>query len=227
MQRPSLPFLIVLFVAGALVHKGLAKKGPFKSANHSLVPLKPTKNTLSFRKSPEETPNNDQPSFSIHKIVNSTIYYELYIQKNNILETWKIFKGPSCNPLHQRKAIKKADAPLDHLLFEGTTSLKEKTYKEGVLVWDYGTYTLQKGSTTNHYVLLFHGKRLQGLYTLEKRNHDWTLTKQEDTFADMHKNMTRFFTHSALSGLTLTQILHGLKPKIGDKDEQNSSYWSS
>lgn len=210
MKKPSLPFLIILFIAGALVHKGLAKKGSFIFANNSLTQEKTVNTPTSFRKIAEPATINNQSSFSIHKIVSSTIYYELHIQKNDHLETWKIFKGPSCNPLQKRKMLKKENLPLEYLLFEGTL-LKEKTYKEGILVWDYGTYSFYEAPTENKYTIIFNGTRMKGLYMLEKKHNDWILSKQEDAFADTHRNMTRLFTKSALSGLTLTQILHRIK----------------
>lgn len=207
MKKPSLPFLIILFIAGALVHKGLAKKGSFIFADNTLKQATIMDSPTSSKKNSEIATANDEPLFSIHKIVSSTIYYELHLQRNGTLETWKIFKGPSCNPLQKRKALKKDNLPLDYLLFEGTL-LKERTYKEGILVWDHGSYTFYETPSKNRYAIILNGTRIKGRYMLEKKHNDWILTKQEDEFADTHKNITRLFTRSALSGLTLTQILH-------------------
>lgn len=201
MKRPSLPFLIILFVASALVHKGLAKKSA-PSTTEKPLPNKTITSSTYAQPQPHKN-----ILFSIHKIVSSTISYELHLEMNGALETWKIPKGPSCNPLQQRQALKKENLPLPYLLFEGALT-KEKNYKEGIVVWDHGTYTLAKESDAHTYIITFNGSRIKGLYTLRKRASDWVLCKEDDEFADTHKNITRLFTKSALSGLTLTQILH-------------------
>lgn len=208
MKKPSLPFVIILFVAGALVHKGLAKKDVLAS-NKTLLPTQIAVATkASVLQETQATQNfKTKQQFSIHKIVNSTVSYELHLKHRGHLETWKIIKGPSCNPLQKRKAIKKQPISLDYLLFEGAI-LKKHKYKEGILVWDHGTYVFETEPTEDKLSIIFEGTRIKGLYTLEKQHTIWTFKKEEDVFADAHKNITRTFTRSALSGKTLTHILH-------------------
>ncbi|RTL04307.1 hypothetical protein EKK58_10890 [Candidatus Dependentiae bacterium] len=202
MKKPSLPFLIVLFVAGALVHKGLAKKESF------ITPCKKLVNTDAAHAHGNTNQEHftAKQRFSIHKIVNTTVHYELHLQRNGHLETWKICKGPSSNPLQKRQALKKEPLPLEYLLFEGAT-LKKPKYKEGVLVWDHGTYSFATEPTESKFSIVFEGTRVKGLYTLEKQNNTWVFQKEEDAFADPRKNITRLFKRSALSGQTLTHIL--------------------
>lgn len=209
MKKPSLPFLIILFVAGALVHKGLAKKAPLITNSTTIANTGHTisKVTTAPKTQSDDGPLSSKTVFSIHKIVSSTTHYLLHLQQNGKLETWSIIKGPSCNPLQKRKAVKKDTMPLDYLLFEGATLNKHK-YKEGVLVWDHGTYTFETKPNEHKLSIIFNGNRMKGLYTLQKKNNAWTFAKEEDAFADIRKNITRTFTRSSLSGLTLTHIFH-------------------
>jgi bifunctional non-homologous end joining protein LigD len=206
-------FLVSLCVVLALMHRGMAKKDTPSFIEQQLniqVQKNNDQNELFDSKIENQQVLKEQ-LFAIHKVIGATVYYDLYIEHNGSLLAWRLPQGPSCNPQKKRVALKKENKPLDYALFEGLTSTGGKT-KQGVLVWDFGSVTFDGPVTDKSVHVVLHGKRLQGGYSLNNiEQREWVFSKDTDSFADRHKNITRLYGRSALSDKTIKQILYAKK----------------
>ncbi|KXA94413.1 hypothetical protein AKJ37_06875 [candidate division MSBL1 archaeon SCGC-AAA259I09] len=102
--------------------------------------------------------------YSIQKHDASTLHYDLRLEKEGVLKSWAIPKGPSRDPSDKRLAIQTEDHPLDYAFFEG--EIEEGQYGAGeVELWDKGSYDLIKWKE-NEIIIDIYGEKLAGEYVL-------------------------------------------------------------
>ncbi len=176
------------------------------------------------------------PRFVFQKHDATRLHYDFRLesQKNNVLISWAIPKGPSLDPSMKRLAIQTEDHPVDYLSFEGI--IPEGNYGAGtVIVWDIGTYSLeetnmqpkrskrqveiddvtdqlQKGRIN----FILEGRKLKGKFTLIKTKieNQWLLIKIKDRFSIETKDnekknrndITKDKPESVLSGITNEEL---------------------
>lgn len=102
--------------------------------------------------------------YSIQKHDASTLHYDLRLEKEGVLKSWAIPKGPSQDPSDKRLAIQTEDHPLGYAFFEG--EIEEGQYGAGkVQLWDKGSYDPIKWKE-NEIIIDIHGEKLVGKYVL-------------------------------------------------------------
>ncbi len=130
---------------------------------------------------------SENPIFVIQKHQASHLHYDFRLEMQGVLKSWAVPKGPPLKSGERRLAMHVEDHPKAYATFEGT--IPGGNYGGGtVMVWDYGTYTVEneksdaaykKGKLTVH----LQGKKLQGSWTLVKDSRDpkrWLLLKGKD-----------------------------------------------
>ncbi len=111
----------------------------------------------------------------------SHLHWDLRLEKDGVLKSWAVPKGPPEKPGERRLAIQVEDHPLDYGGFEGI--IPEGEYGAGtVKIWDKGTFTPLEWNEDKIEVVI-EGERLKGPYELVrfKRAGDkqWLLFKKK------------------------------------------------
>lgn len=114
-----------------------------------------------------------------------TLHYDFRLEVGGVLKSWAVPKGPSTDPREKRLAMPTEDHPLAYGDFEGV--IPEGEYGAGpVIVWDAGTYALQR---------IGGGGRER-----------WLLVKRKDEGADARRKPTKSQPESVLSGKTIEDL---------------------
>lgn len=129
------------------------------------------------------------PIFVVHEHHARRLHFDLRIEREGVLKSWAVPKGPSMNPSDKRLAVMVDDHDLDYAEFEGT--IPEGTYGAGeVLIWDSGKYELKSGDIDSGKLeIIFRGGKLKGIFVLARmsgKEKEWLLIKKNDEFADRH-----------------------------------------
>lgn len=121
--------------------------------------------------------------YSIQKHDASTLHYDLRLEKDDVLKSWAIPKGPSEDPSDKRLAIETEDHPLDYADFEG--KIEEGKYGAGkVELWDKGTFEIVEWEE-NKIIVDINGERLEGKYVLvrfkpDEEPENWLFFKKKE-----------------------------------------------
>jgi len=121
--------------------------------------------------------------YSIQKHDASQLHYDLRLEKEGVLKSWAIPKGPSEDPSDKRLAIKTNDHQLEYADFEGV--IEEGNYGAGeVELWDKGVYEEIKWNE-NEIIIDLNGDELDGRYVLirfqpEEDPDNWLFFKKKD-----------------------------------------------
>ncbi len=119
-----------------------------------------------------------EKTYTMQKHDASSLHYDLRLEKEGVLKSWAIPKGPS--ETDKRLAIQTEDHDLDHAHFEGEI----EGYGAGkVELWDEGTYETVEWEE-NKIVVDIHGERLNGKYVLirfkpEEEPDNWLFFKKK------------------------------------------------
>lgn len=111
----------------------------------------------------KETKN---PIFVIQKHKATHLHYDFRLEKDGVLKSWAIPKGPPLEKGVKRLAVRVGDHELGYENFEGT--IPEGMYGAGVVeIWDKGHYVPIKFGP-HELVFELKGKKLKGTYCLIK-----------------------------------------------------------
>lgn len=141
------------------------------------------------------------------------LHYDFRLEKNGVLLSWAVPKGPCLDPTVKRLAVHVEDHPLEYKDFEGIIPTGQ--YGSGtVMVWDQGEWnevddgkSLHKGALT----FTLNGEKLKGKWKLIQIKNDpknWLLIKAKDEQAcpqDKY-DITEEEPKSVISGRTLNEI---------------------
>lgn len=133
------------------------------------------------------------PYFVVHEHHARQLHFDLRLERDGVLKSWAIPKGPSMNPKDKRLAIMVEDHPLDYGDFEGI--IPEGHYGAGkVYIWDKGEYNTVKGSIEEgQWEVEISGDKLKGKFVLLKlkgAGDNWLFIKKKDNFADYNFRLT-------------------------------------
>ena len=155
--------------------------------------------------------------FVVQHHIASRDHYDFRLERDGVLKSWAVPKGPSLNPADKRLAVQVEDHPLEYRHFEGT--IPKGQYGGGtVMLWDEGTYeALEFGE--NSIKIILHGKRLKGKWALvrikteDQKENNWLLMKEKDGESKDAASISQYTT-SVRTGRTMAQIAAGedIKP---------------
>jgi len=126
---------------------------------------------------------NKKRIYSIQKHDATSLHYDLRLERNAVLKSWAIPKGPSEDPSDKRLAIETEDHPIDYADFEG--EIEEGKYGAGgVELWDKGTYEEVEWEK-NKIVVDIDGEKLNGKYVLirfkpDEEPENWLFFKKKN-----------------------------------------------
>ncbi len=117
-------------------------------------------------KTPEPVPEEVGPtggnSFVIQEHHARRLHYDVRLEREGVLVSWAVPKGPPLTPDRNHLAVQTEDHPLDYAIFEG--HIPKGEYGAGdVTIWDAGTYELEKWRDGKEVICTLHGKPDGGL----------------------------------------------------------------
>jgi bifunctional non-homologous end joining protein LigD len=114
--------------------------------------------------------------FVVHEHKATRLHWDLRLEKDGVLKSWAVPKGPPEDKAVKRLAVQVEDHELSYINFQGT--IPDGEYGAGIVkIWDKGTYSLES-ETSKRIVLECRGKRLRGRYSLvHLKDKQWLLIK--------------------------------------------------
>jgi bifunctional non-homologous end joining protein LigD len=176
-----------------------------------------------FAKTPEPQAKREQAtgtSFVIQKHAARRTHVDFRLEKDGVLKSWAVTRGPSLDPHEKRLAVRTEDHPLEYGGFEGVIPKGE--YGGGpVMIWDHGTWEPigdpDEGLAKGDLKFRLHGDRLKGDFVLVRMKKDrtggkrenWLLIKKRDDYAGDGNEPTQDYDTSVVSGRSMDQIETG------------------
>jgi DNA ligase D-like protein (predicted 3'-phosphoesterase) len=161
-------------------------KDPFECTIDQIRPaLSDYTTKRDFSRTPEpvaRVEKSSRKSFVIHEHHARRLHYDLRLEKDGVLKSWAVPKGPPQISGDKRLAVQVEDHPLEYGTFEGT--IPEGQYGAGtVKIWDKGQYeSIDWGE--NKIEILLKGEKLEGRYVLVKfkkaGEKNWLFFKASD-----------------------------------------------
>ena len=138
-----------------------------------------------FSKSPEPIGGVTKPAgdrYVVQEHHASHLHWDLRLEREGVLKSWAVPKGPPEKTGDKRLAIAVEDHPLEYGGFEGV--IPEGEYGAGtVKIWDSGTYEAEEW-TEEKIEFIVHGERLRGPYELVRfrkaGEKNWLLFKKRE-----------------------------------------------
>jgi bifunctional non-homologous end joining protein LigD len=104
------------------------------------------------------------------------VHWDLRLERDGVLKSWAVPKGPPTEPGVNRLAVPTEDHPLEYAAFSGTIAAGEYGGGE-VGIWDAGRYATEKWAE-DHVTVAFDGARLTGRYVLFRLpDRTWNVRK--------------------------------------------------
>jgi len=122
------------------------------------------------RRTPEPVPESVPPPsdgrrFVIQEHHARRLHWDVRLERDGVLVSWAVPKGPPDDPAVNRLAVPTEDHPIEYLDFEGTIPAGE--YGAGEMtIWDAGTYELEKWRDGEEVIATLHGRRGSHRYAL-------------------------------------------------------------
>ena len=152
-------------------------------------------------------------AFVVQEHAATARHFDLRLEVGGVMRSWAVPKGPSMDPAVKRLAVQVGDHELAYNEFEGRAG------DGGVIVWDRGHYeqggrvawpeALERG----HAVFVLHGEKLSGGFALQRtrpgEKPQWLLIKRRDEQARPGSDVVAERPQSAISGITLDELLAG------------------
>ncbi|OUM43922.1 ATP-dependent DNA ligase [Arthrobacter sedimenti] len=117
-------------------------------------------------RTPEPVPATVGPpggnSFVIQEHHARRLHYDFRLERDGVLVSWAIPKGPPLTPSRNHLAVQTEDHPLDYASFAGIIPKGEYGAGE-VFLWDSGTYELEKWRDGKEVICTLHGRPDGGL----------------------------------------------------------------
>lgn len=107
------------------------------------------------------------------------LHWDVRLERDGVLASWAVPKGPPTEPKQNRLAVRTEDHPLEYLDFHGTIPRGE--YGAGEMtIWDSGTYVTEKWRSDEVIVELA-GQRVRGRYAfIQTKGDQWLMHYMRD-----------------------------------------------
>jgi bifunctional non-homologous end joining protein LigD len=144
-----------------------------------------------------------RPRFVVQEHHASHLHYDFRLEKDGVLVSWAIPKGPSMDPSEKRLAIRVDDHDLEYGDYEGI--IPEGEYGAGaVVIWDQGSYDpIRWGDDLIEFSL--DGRTLKGSFTLVRlkkgKGNEWLLIKKRDGHERTRWKLERALTRERMAML--------------------------
>jgi bifunctional non-homologous end joining protein LigD len=178
-----------------------------------MEPLKEYQQKRRFTKTTEPAPKKKSSCsgklFVVQKHRASHLHYDFRLERDGVLKSWAVPKGPSLDPAVRRLAMAVEDHPIDYADFEGI--IPEGEYGGGtVMVWDRGTYIPENQMTSDfergQLKFTLQGVKLKGSWVLVRtKGRQWLLIKHRDQYAST-ADITLSEPRSVVTQRTLAEI---------------------
>ena len=154
--------------------------------------------------------------FVVQQHAASHLHFDLRLERNGVLWSWAVPKGPSLDPAVKHLAVRVEDHPVEYADFEGV--IPEGNYGAGaVILWDLGRWLPvedpDEGLARGKLLFDLDGYKLGGRFTLVRTggkarpdSREWLWIKKPDAWADDQGALS---PHSILSGLTVSELRDG------------------
>ena len=185
---------------------GTSEAGTEQAEQRKLAEYNRKRDFTKTKEPPGKVESTEQRRFCVQKHHASHLHYDFRLEKDGVLLSWAVPKGPSLDPADKRMAVHVEDHPVEYLEFEGT--IPEGEYGGGtVMLWDLGTWQELPGSKGNEIKFILHGHKLVGEFVLVRTGGDkqWLLIKKRDDFAGREVDDA----HSVKSDRTMEEIATG------------------
>ncbi|MGM7643912.1 ATP-dependent DNA ligase [Nocardia sp. JW2] len=144
------------------------------------------------------------------------LHWDVRLERDGVLASWAVPKGPPTEPKHNRLAVRTEDHPLEYLDFHGTIPKGE--YGAGEMtIWDSGTYRTEKWRD-DEVIVEFDGKKVRGRYAfIQTKGDQWLMHYMRDQGA-----------RETLSDTGSRSFPHGLSPMLataGDVESLQPPEW--
>ncbi|SDL63541.1 ATP-dependent DNA ligase LigD ligase module /ATP-dependent DNA ligase LigD phosphoesterase module /ATP-dependent DNA ligase LigD polymerase module [Corynebacterium mycetoides] len=123
------------------------------------------------RKTPEPIPGvvpaarEGAPIFVIQEHHARRVHWDVRIERDGVLVSWAVPKGPPDDPAVTRLAVQTEDHPIEYATFEG--SIPKGQYGAGEMaIWDTGTVDIEKWREGEEVIAVFHGRGTPRRYAL-------------------------------------------------------------
>ncbi|MFL6239648.1 MAG: non-homologous end-joining DNA ligase [Actinomycetes bacterium] len=123
-------------------------------------------------------PQGNDDTFVIQEHHATRLHWDFRLERNGVLVSWAVPKGLPTDPKKNHLAVHTEDHPIEYAQFAG--EIPKGEYGGGkVMIWDRGTYEMEKWSDREVMVVL-HGQRAKGKYVLFKtRGDDWMMHRMD------------------------------------------------
>jgi bifunctional non-homologous end joining protein LigD len=151
------------------------------------------------------------PLFVVQKHKGTRLHYDFRLEKDGVLRSWAIPKGPSMKSSEKRLAVAVGDHEMSYADWEGV--IPNGQYGAGpVMVWDTGTYRdlLDGQWDTGKIEVELSGKKLVGKFALVlmkgRGEENWLFMKLKDGSQQESGDILIDSPDSAKTGRSLEEI---------------------
>jgi bifunctional non-homologous end joining protein LigD len=135
----------------------------------------------------------------------STRHFDLRLERDGVLRSWAVPKGPSLDPAVRRLAVPVADHDLEAGEFEGVHG-EARRGSGAVIIWDEGQATILS-DTPDHLSFALSGRKLRGRFGLTRTGERrWILVKASDEEARPGSDIVAEQPTSVRSGRTWDEV---------------------
>lgn len=108
------------------------------------------------------------PIFVIQEHHASSLHWDVRFERDGVLVSWAVPKGPPLDPDTNRLAVQTEDHPIEYATFSGTIAKGEYGAGE-VEIWDSGTIEVEKWRDGKEVIAVLHGQPDGGLGGVPRR----------------------------------------------------------
>ena len=135
----------------------------------------------------------------------TTRHFDFRLQRDGVLRSWAVPKGPSLDPAVRRLAVPVPDHDLEAGEFEGVHAGAARG-SGAVIIWDEGPADVA-ADTGDHLSVVLHGHKLRGRFGLTRTGEQrWILVKATDDDARPGTDIVAEQPASVRSGRTWEQV---------------------